>query len=259
MPALEDYLARPLTPPDRRAIEAVEQGPIDPRDALPAGDVDPLLDPAELPGECGWCVLPDGCGYVAMRTEMPGVTGAMVDWWFDWHPRDPLRYRVWHPLAHERNSVDPGPPPAPGGKPYWGTVHHPVEDIGTGTVHARIAFVRPEALGFTPGALARPGVAAIVGGFAGDDRRRMQHTKMVHVFLGSDGGVVLRSRFWLGAAIRPYAPAPLASLAARALNRPAVRRRMLPAAVPPALARHCAEEYANLAAILPELHGLYGG
>jgi hypothetical protein len=97
-------------------------------------------------------------------------------------------------------------------------------------------------------------VAAIVGGLAGDDRRRMQHTKMVHVFLASNGGVVLRSRFWLGAAIRPYAPAPLAGVAARVLNRPAVRRRMLPTAVPRALARHCAEEYANLAAILPELH-----
>ena len=256
MPVLEDYLARPLTPPDPGAIDAIERGPMDPGDAQSADDVDVLLDPSELPGECGWCVLPDGCGYVAMRCEMPGVTGEMVDWWFDWHPHDPLRYRVWHPLAHERNSVEPAP--APGGKPYWGTVHHPVEDIGSGTVHARIAFQPPEALGFSGGALERPGVAAIVGGFAGDDRRRMQHTKMLHVFMDSNGGVVLRSRFWLGAAIRPYAPAPLAALAARVLNRPAVRRRLVPAAVPRALARHCAEEYANLAAILPELHREYG-
>ena len=254
---LEDYLARPLTPPDPGPIAAIERGPMNPGDAQAAGDVDVLLDPAELPGECGWCVLADGCGYVAMRTEMPGVSGAMVDWWFDWHPHDPVRYRVWHPLAHESNSVEPAR--VPGERPYWGTVHHPVEDLGLGTVHARIAFQRPEALGFSPGALARPGVAAIVGGLAGDDRRRMQHTKMVHVFLDADGGVVLRSRFWLGAALRPYAPAPLAGLAARVLNRPAVRRRLIPAAVPRALARHCAEEYANLAAILPELHERYGG
>jgi hypothetical protein len=97
-------------------------------------------------------------------------------------------------------------------------------------------------------------VAAIVGGFVGDDRRRMQHTKMVHVFLDRDGGVVLRSRFWLGAVIRPYLPGPVAGLAARALNRPAVRRRLVPASVPRALARHCAEEYANLASLLPELY-----
>jgi hypothetical protein len=85
----------------------------------------------------------------------------------------------------------------------------------------------------------------------------MQHTKMVHVFLRSNGGLVLRSRFWLGAALRPYAPRALADLGARLLNRPAVRRRLVPAAAPRALARHCAEEYANLAAILPELYEQY--
>jgi hypothetical protein len=255
VPALEDYLRRPLSPPDPAALAAVERGPMDPRDAQPPTDLDVLLDPGELRGECGWCTLPDGCAYVAMRTAMPRVTAEMVDWWFDWHPRDPLRYRIWHPLAHKSNSLEPAA--TPGAKPYWGTVHHPVEDVGTGTVHARIAFHPPEALGFSPGALDRPAVAAIVGGLVGDDRRRMQHTKMVHVFLEANGGLVLRSRFWLGAAIRPYGPTPLAALGALALNRPAVRRRMLPAAVPPALARHCAEEYANLAALLPELHEQY--
>jgi hypothetical protein len=69
---------------------------------------------------------------------------------------------------------------------------------------------------------------------------------------------VLRSRFWLGAALRPYAPAPLAGLLARALGRPAVRRCLLPPGAPPALARHCAEEYANLAALLPELYREFG-
>ena len=255
MPSLEDYLSRPMTPPDPAVLEAIERGPIDATRAQRADELDLLLDSAEVPGECGWCALPDGCGYVAMRTEMPGVTGEMIDWWFDWHPRDPLRYRVWHPLAHESNWVEPAR--TRGAQPYWGTVHHPVEDVGLGTVHARIAFHPPEVVGFSPGALDRPGVAAIVCGFAGDDRRRMQHTKMVHVFLRFGDGVMLRSRFWLGSALRPYAPEPIAGLAARVLNRPAVRRRVVPAQVPRALARHCAEEYANLAALLPELYGHY--
>jgi hypothetical protein len=250
--ALDAYLDRPLTPPDDEVLAAIDHGPIDPADAVPAGDVDRLLDPAPLLAECGWCVLSDGCGYVAIRTRMPGVTGEMVDWWFDWHPRDPIRYRIWHPLAHESNSVEL--PATPGEKPHWGAVHHPVEDIGTGTVHARIAFLPPAALGFSPDALQRPAVATIVGGMAGDDRRRMQHTKMVHVFLAEGAGLVLRSCFWLGAAIRPYGPAALAGLGERLLNRPAVRRRMVPHGVMPALARHCAEEYANLAALLPEIH-----
>ena len=41
------------------------------------------------------------------------------------------------------------------------------------------------------------------------------------------------------------------------MNRPALRRRMLPAAAPRALARHCVEEYANLGALLPELYGRF--
>jgi hypothetical protein len=85
----------------------------------------------------------------------------------------------------------------------------------------------------------------------------MQHTKMVHAFLRSHDGVVLRSRFWLGAALRPYLPEPFAGLSARILNRPSVRRRLVPAQVPRALARHCAEEYSNLAALLPELFESY--
>lgn len=67
----------------------------------------------------------------------------------------------------------------------------------------------------------------------------------------------MRSRFWLGAAMRPYAPSPLAELGERVLNTRSVRARLLPARLPRALARHCAEEYANLAALLPELHARF--
>lgn len=254
-PGLEAYLDRPLTAPAAGVLAAVSGPAIDPADALALADVDRLLDPAPLAAENGWCVLPDGVGYVAVRTAMPQVTGAMADWWFDWHPREALRYRVWHPAAHHENRLEP--PRAPGTKAHWGATHHPVEDLGAGVVHARIAFCRPTALGFATDALDDRRVATIVCGMAGDDRRRAQHTPMVHVFLRDGEGVVLRSRFWLGAALRPYLPAPLAAPAGALLNRPAVRRRMLPADVPRALAVHCAEEFANLGALLAELYAHY--
>jgi hypothetical protein len=195
-------------------------------------------------------------GYVAVRTPMPGVTGEMVDWWFDWHPDDPARYRVWHPGAHLGNSIER--PAQRGAKPHWGTVHHPVEDVGVGVAHARIAFMAPTEFGLSTDALDHPDVATIVCGHAGDDRRRVRHTPMIHVFLRDGEGVVLRSRFWLGAALRPYLPAPLAAPAALALNTAAARRRVMPARLPHALARHCAEEFANLGALLPELYRRFG-
>src|SRR5262245_39124394 len=140
----EPYLSRPLSPPDPAVLRAIESGSADPAETLPLADVDRLLDPAPLPVETGWCFRSDRVGYVAVRTSLPGVSAEQVEWWFDWHPRDPDRYRAWHPLAHTDNSIEA--PAMPGAKAHWGAVHHPVEDVGTGTVHARIAFQPPSAI-----------------------------------------------------------------------------------------------------------------
>jgi hypothetical protein len=230
-----------MSEPETETLRAIEAGPIAPDLALAREQLDRLLEPEALPGETGWCTLPNGVGYVAVRTAMPGVSGEMVDWWFDWHPRESERYRLWHPRAHRE---------------HWNTIHHPVEDVGLGVVHARIEFLPPSEMGFAGDMLGDPRVASIVCGYAGDDRLRMRHSPMVHAFLDDGDGVVLRSRFWLGASIAPYGP--LGTVAGRLLNRPAVRSRALPKGVARALARHCAEEYANLAALLPELYGRFG-
>jgi phloretin hydrolase len=253
-PGLASYLERPMTPPDPVVLAEIERGPVDPARTVALAEIDRLLDPAPLPVEVGWCFRADQTGYVAVRTAMPGVSAEMVEWWFDWHPRAD-RYRIWHPLAHTDNSVEP--PPAPGVKRHWGAVHHPVEDVGTGKVRARIAFGPPTAIGFSTDALDDPAVATIVCGFVGDDTRRLRHSAMAHVFLAEGDGVVLRSHFWLGAAVRPYLPAPLAAPLGWALNNPLVRRASLPRELPRALATHCAEEYANLGALLPELYSRF--
>lgn len=253
---LAPYLSRPLTPPEPAVLDAIGRGPVELGQTLPLDEIDRLLDPAPLPVETGWCFRPDRVGYVAVRTEMPAVDARMVDWWFDWHPRDPDRYRLWHPLAHFGNSVEPAA--SPGAKRHWGAVHHPVEDVGAGVVHVRIAFGPPTAIGFSTDALDDPRVATIVCGHVGDDRRRLRHSVMAHVFLVEGDGVVLRSHFWLGAAIRPYMPTPLSAPIGLALSNRLVRRLSLPPRLPRALATHCAEEYANLAALLPELYERFG-
>lgn len=254
--ALAPYLTRPLTPPDPEVAAAVAAGPMDPARAVPLSGIDRLLDPAPLAVETGWCFTAERVGYVAVRTEMPGVGAEMVEWWFDWHPRDPDRYRLWHPLAHRDNSIEP--PTAPGAKPHWGAVHHPVEDVGTGVVRARIAFQPPGAIGFSSDVLDDPNVATIVCGYVGDDTRRLRHSVLAHVFLAGEEGLALRSHFWLGAAIRPYLPAPLAAPVGAVAGNRFVRRLALPAELPHSLATHCAEEFANLAALLPELHERFG-
>jgi hypothetical protein len=252
--SLSGYLAQALQPPSPDALEAIERGPIDPRDALPLEEVDRLLNPEPLSRETGWCTLGDGVGYIAVRTAMPHVSAEMVDWWFDWHPRESLRYRAWHPTAHLANSLQE--PLVRRAKAHWGAIHHPVENVGTGVVHARIEFRAPSEMGMSSDALDDPHVATIVCGYAGDDRLHVRHTPMFHVFLREGDGVMLRSHFWLGATLEPYGR--FGAHAARLLNTPFVRRRALPRGAPRALANHCAEEYANLAVLLGELYPRFG-
>lgn len=256
--ALSDFLGRPLTPVPPDVLAAIESGPIDPADALREDELDRLLDPALLKAEIGYCRLPDGVGYAAMRTKMPPGSPEMLEWWFAWHPVENIRYRIWHPVAHVANRVDPVVERAE--RSYWNVTHHPVEDVGVGVQHLRIEFRRPEDYGLPPDAEDRPGVARVVGGFVGDDRKRARHTRMTHVLLddGATGGFVLRSRFWIGSVLRPYSPAPIASLVAKAINRPMARRALVPNAAPRALALHCAEEYHHLAAILPKIYAEFG-
>lgn len=257
---LEQYLKRPLSPVEEDVREAIAAGPIDPAQALRLDGLARMLDRSRLPAETGWCTLADGVGFVAVRTAMPDVNAEMIDWWFDWHPRESLRYRVWHPGAHRANSLDPRTSSTdiarPGAKAHWGAVHHPVEDVGTGVVHARIAFRPPSEMGFADDLLEHGDVATVVCGYVGDDRRRVRHTRLVHVFLREDDGVVLRSGFWLGAAVRPFGM--LGAPGERLLNNRLVRRATLPAGLPRALATHCAEEFANLATLLPELYARFG-
>ena len=247
------YLSRPMTPPGEEVQIAIEQGPVAVADALPRSDFDRLLDPTPLAVETGWCTLADGTGYVAVRTPMPTVTSAMVEWWFTWNSREAIRYQIWFPGAHDWTHQEEkrGAPPV---KRHRGIVNYPVEDVGLGMSDLRIEFAPPSQLGFSTDAVDDPRVGTIIAGLVGDVAAHLQHTLMIHVFLNAADGLVLRSRFYVGGALRPYAPKQIAELGASVLDRPLFRRRIISPRAPRAMARHCAREYANLATLLPELH-----
>jgi len=253
---IEQLLEQPSPEPDAEVLAAL-RAPIDAADALDPADIDRLLDPAPLAAENGWCWTPERVAYVAVRTPMPGHTAQMWDWWFDWHPREQVRYRAWFPEAHFGTSFRP-PRGAARAKPFWGAVHFPDEDVGLGREVVRIEFRAPSEYGFSSDALADPRVATIVGGYAGSPSRHMRAGTMTHVLLNAPDGLVLRSRFWLGFGLRPDLPGTLGDLAGRLLDRPLVRRLALPERLPAVLADHCAREYSRLSAILPGLYERYG-
>ena len=45
-------------------------------------EVGALLDPKPLPLETGYERLPSGALHVAVRTDMHGCSGEMLEWWF---------------------------------------------------------------------------------------------------------------------------------------------------------------------------------
>ena len=89
-------LMNPLPPHVR---EALVLGP------LAGPQLPPLRGPREIETgasqvENGFCLAKAGAVHLAIQTEMPGVSPAMIDWWFGWHSDEPQRYKLWHPRAH---------------------------------------------------------------------------------------------------------------------------------------------------------------
>ena len=95
-------------------------------------------------------------------------------------------------------------------------------------------------------------VCSRVGSFS----KKALHTDMCHVVRNTADGVEMRSRFWIGRnlALTVFSDnSPIHRL----INTRLIRRIFIPADAPAQMAHHCAQEYNNLAAILPELYRDY--
>ena len=97
------YYHRPSVPPDPHRIALLDKGPMDPAKATPLSDINSLLTRLEAPDdEIGYCVLPDGVGYVGMSAFYPSCTVEMFKWWFAWHLVPPV------PRRDRRQRLRPG-------------------------------------------------------------------------------------------------------------------------------------------------------
>lgn len=203
---------------------------------------DDLLRPAPLRLEAGISRLDSGALVVAMRTDLHGCKGRMLEWWFKqfdttehlkwWHPIDHLEHRGWD--RHWQK-----------GRSYIGATIRAVESLGDiPPVAAVIKFHDPEEV-FTP-ALYRQAVAdghvsaAVYAriGF-GDDVPLTESgdpaDQMVHVVRDTSYGAVLRSRFILG-------------------QTAAETGHTLPDAIGFGLMQHCYAEFTYLSKVLPSLY-----
>ena len=240
------YFYRPMTPAPQEIYELLDKGPIDPSLALNIKDRNELLNPGYLPCERGFCLMPDGTGFIAMLTEMPGVTMEMIEWWFVWHGLEDLRYSIWCPDDHlgihvrddglerrldttlslkERN---------------WNTTDVVYEDIGTGPMLLDISFMSPEDYGYDMSRFKEPNTLGAVSANLSISETKTPKVTFSHFVRAIEGGIEVRSRFWLGWRIQD--------------KKPTIVDNKIPFELVKGLAHHCPKEYSNLAAILPSVY-----
>ncbi|KAK8205117.1 hypothetical protein IWZ01DRAFT_485912 [Phyllosticta capitalensis] len=124
-----------------------------------------LTQPGYLQMESGWTVSLDGTLTIAVRTEIPEVTGEMIDWWFGWHQVDSARYKLWNPVAHQYawrfpEQLDWANKSYT--ERYIGTFSQIDEYLGQDANKFTIAFVDPNELGFDRSKFADHSIETVV-------------------------------------------------------------------------------------------------
>lgn len=243
------YYDMDMVPPPKDKIDQVLAGPLDPKKATKFADRNKLFEPGYLEDEVGYCVMEDGTGFVANLTFMPGVTTEMFDWWFAWHGLDNLRYTVWDPEDHHKAETMQRKQALDSSlsykERYWNTTHHVIEDIGMGPEGLFINFKYPGDLGFDVSKIGTEACSTIVcarGYGEGLPPFASSPTIMTHFVREVEGGIELRSRFWMGWTVK----------AGRDIKALPDFARM-PIFAPKALCLHNVKEFTNLAALLPKI------
>jgi len=232
MKNFDKYLERKNAPIPPSNLEVWEKGAdLAFEEVLKFEDRNQLLKDGYLAVENGFYHFEDGSAYAAVLTKMPNVTVEMIDWWFWWHAKEPIRYRIWYPEMHFDNSSDFAGFYDDESKSYRERLHlstHIVtEDIGTGRDKIVINFMSPVDFGFDESQLKSETEETIICAKVGDMSKRVWHTKMCHAVRKVEQGVEMRSRFWMASNVErmdKFGQNFINSI----LNKPFVKRKLLP-------------------------------
>lgn len=112
MPLAKYYYNYPMKDLPQEVKDVILGHPMDPKDAIPPERFTDWLQPVGgyLKKENGYCMLPDGTGYVVTYMRIPeNVDVKKMFWYLNWlniHPRSQpagtgnLRYKIWNPADH---------------------------------------------------------------------------------------------------------------------------------------------------------------
>jgi len=248
-----------MAPLAQHICEALARGPVATPLLPPVAAAARELENGSFPIENGYALLPGGSMHLALRTNMPGTSPEMVDWWFGWHSEEPERYKLWHPQAHVHAAwCSKNPPNAPslrGRERYVGRTSCVDEYLGSTLGSYAIRFIPPAELGFDEQQLADPRQATCVCARVGFAKVPFDLGYLAHHVSRVEGGAVMHSRFWVGGS---YAAPRRGGLLGSAVLW-GVQRVLKPRqADAEALLVHCAQEMPHLASFLPGVYAACG-
>ena len=244
----------PLPP---QVAQALLRGELARELAFGLDDAGELLKPDYLALENGYARLDNNQLFVAVRTEMPGSTGAMFEWWMGWHYMEDQRYKLWHPRAHVANGTSEmrGDDPTLSDREKYLTTHHVTEYIGNHLNSITITFLDPKNIFGEQADLSSGRTTALVCGRVDLQRAPVTLGWIIHQIREREDGTEMRSRFWLG---RPEISGSRRGNPRNWLLRSRWFQRLaLPHNLGHDMLEHCAMEMNHLARLLPELYGLY--
>jgi len=240
---LMKYYDMDIAPAPQELVEQVmKMSYSDNTNGLPLEDINKLFDDGYMDNEFGLFGLPNGGAVFANKTDMPGVTTEMFDWWFAWHGLDSLRYIIWDKDDHyycQTQNVEQALDTSLSMKDrFRNTVHDLQEAVidGKPPMNAHLHFVDPVEIGFDPEKLkdfkgtivCTPGPPAV----------------MIHFLRPTANGSELRTRFYTGFRATPNGPEQLPDFKPNDFGG----RAML---------LHNIKEFRHLAEILPSVYAEY--
>ncbi|PXX58157.1 hypothetical protein DFR70_115130 [Nocardia tenerifensis] len=241
------------TTPAHTSVLAAHAGPPTSPALIPEFTALPLdLAPgARSPVETGYGQTAHGQVWAAVHTDMPGVTAAMWDWWFAWHPIESARYKLWHPDAHlyASTSADRNAEPIPYRDKYIGTTSYVDEYIGPKLQQLAIAFRDPTLEGFQV-----PEGHTVILARVGSIVAPVDLGWLAHQVRPTPTGCEMRSRFYLNVygLHTPDLPQAVEAVKRGAAIDPA--DLVLGVDLARDLMLHCGQEMHHLAEFLPDLY-----
>lgn len=248
------YYLQDMAPVPAEKLELLTSGPGDNADALLIADRNKIFEPGYLPGEVGYWLMDDGSAVVANLTKCKGVTGEMFQWWFAWHPIDPLRYAIWDPFDHYGTTIsetdkERAKNPSISVLEKCFNLDQTVDEslvMGEPPVPIAIKFRSPEYYGMDGGKLGTEDLSFIVCAnveILTPEGMPNVPVFMLHTARDTEDGCELRSRFWLGCHVIDGV--------GTCLLPPGMK---FPEELTIQLLSHNFNEYTNLAAILPSVY-----